>query len=239
MTFKNTLCGTALLCLVSLSGTLHAAAVDAGRTLFASNCASCHSASGTLSGASAAAIRGAIQGNRGGMARLATLSDAELQDIAAYLAPAATTVATTSTTTSSGADATTSTATTTGGSTTGSASTDADGDRIFDWAESAYPKFFTGHATSQLLAGYYLRHYQSTGLYLAMRDGQLYFFDSGRPGEGLLRLGSVADWLAQIGTGSAAKTGQDTRESGDREHDDNERDERDEVDEHGSRHERD
>lgn len=236
MTFKNTLCGTALLCLLSLSGTLHAAAADTGKALFGSNCAACHSASGALSGTSAPAIRSAIQGNRGGMGRLATLSDAELQDIAAYLAPAATTVATTSTATSTGTDTTSTTATTTGGSATGGTSSDADSDRIFDWAESAYPKFFAGHAASQLFAGYYLRHYQSTGLYLAVRDGQLYFFNSDRPGEGLLRLGSVADWLKQIGTGSATKSGEDAHESGDREHDDDERDERDE---HGTREERD
>ena len=63
-----------------------------GKALYASNgCGNCHntppSASNVLAGAnSPSTIRNAITGNLGGMGRFSTLTDAQLADIAAYLA---------------------------------------------------------------------------------------------------------------------------------------------------------
>jgi mono/diheme cytochrome c family protein len=62
-----------------------------GKTLYASNCGSCHGAipsrMNVLAGANnAAVIQSAINGNLGGMATFSRLTSQELADIAAYLA---------------------------------------------------------------------------------------------------------------------------------------------------------
>jgi hypothetical protein len=50
----------------------------------------------------------------------------------------------------------------------------ADVDRVFDWAQSAYPAYFPGTATTGSELGYLYRHYDATGNYLGMRDGHVY-----------------------------------------------------------------
>ena len=169
--------------LIGLSSAASAANADSGKSAYATNCASCHSNPQSYQGASAPTIQSAIQKNRGGMGRLAALSSAELQDIAAYLAnpSAATTVAVTTpplTPPSQPAGTT-------------------DSDRIFDWGESMYPQLFGSHSTSQNVGGYYLRQYPGTNVGLATLNGRLYFY-AGRPEEGMLDLGAVSDWLNQI-----------------------------------------
>jgi mono/diheme cytochrome c family protein len=67
-------------------------AID-GAALYASNCASCHGAitairSMPASNRNAADFRRAINANRGGMGFLSTLTDAQLQAIAAAIAAA-------------------------------------------------------------------------------------------------------------------------------------------------------
>ena len=57
-----------------------------GKSTYAANCASCHGTPTASRGWNAQLIRNAIQGNRGGMSGLSFLSDAQLQDIASYLA---------------------------------------------------------------------------------------------------------------------------------------------------------
>ncbi|MHB9118990.1 MAG: c-type cytochrome [Burkholderiales bacterium] len=79
-----------------------AAGTSQGATLYAANCASCHGAAGSaLAGIGAATVRAAIAANRGGMGRLAQLTDADLSAITAYLggASAASTSAAASTAT--------------------------------------------------------------------------------------------------------------------------------------------
>jgi len=183
LSFAAILLGAGLF--VGASSIASAANADSGKSAYANNCASCHSNPQSYQGVSALFIQKAIQSNRGGMGRLTALTAAELQDIATYLAdPAATTVAVTAP------------PVTTPSPSTGA--TDSDSDRIFDWAESAYPQQFGSHSASWNAQGYYLRHYPGTDVYLATRNGRLYFYNAGRPEEGTLELGSVSDWLNRL-----------------------------------------
>ncbi len=70
-------------CAVGLPAS-QAASLDAGKASYNGNCASCHGP--LIAPYSAAQIRDAIRRNKGGMIILSSLSDAELQNIAAYLA---------------------------------------------------------------------------------------------------------------------------------------------------------
>lgn len=202
-----------------------AANADSGRTAYANSCASCHGVPSSPWGVSAQSLQSAIQGNRGGMGRLSTLSATDLQDIAAYLAdPSATTVATnngTPTTTPSIPAPPTSTP------------TNSDSDRIFDWAESTNPQLFNSHSISENLEGYYLRYYPGTGVYLASQNGQLYYYNTRRPQEGVLPLGALSGWLNRLtqptpATNTPARPGDDDngREGGENHNgrDDNDRD---------------
>jgi hypothetical protein len=179
-------------------GMAQAASIDTGRGLYGTYCASCHGALGTPWNASAATIQRAIQGNRGGMGRLSGLSVTNLQDIAAYMAnPHGSDATTTGTTTGTTGTAT---GTTTGGGTTAAATNvaNADLDRLFDGLETHYPRIFGSHAVSTDLSGYYVRHYPDTHVYLAARNGLLYFYDASRPRQGVQELGSTATWLRWI-----------------------------------------
>lgn len=69
----------------SIAGTTTTPAAN-GKLLFNNNCASCHrSPSNIREAANATAIRSAINNNKGGMRSLSFLSDAQLNDIAAYV----------------------------------------------------------------------------------------------------------------------------------------------------------
>lgn len=218
-----------LACLLGLSGAAQAAGADVGRTAYTNNCAGCHGTLTSSWGVGAQAIQSAIQRNKGGMGRLASLSAADLQDIAAYMAdPAASSTATTGTTTGSSTSAATGTATsTTGTGATGSTSagdagavaSNADVDRLYDWAERTYPQFFNSHGISQDSNGYYTRYYPGTNVYLASRDGQLYFIDGNRY-EGMLGLGRIVDWLKQAGLASGTTPPASTSDAGKRDGDD-------------------
>lgn len=219
-----------LACLLGLSGAAQAASAAAGRTAYTNNCASCHGTLTSSWGVSAQGIQGAIQGNKGGMGRLSTLSATELQDIAAYMAnPAASSTTTAGAATGSSTSATTGTATgTTGTSTAGTTSagdtsavaSNADADRLYDWAERTYPQFFSSHGiSSQDSNGYYTRYYPGTNVFLTSRDGQLYFIDGNRY-EGMLGLGRVSDWLKQAGLASGATPPASTSDAGKRDGDD-------------------
>lgn len=207
----------ALLCALGLSAGAQAANPDAGRSVYTNNCASCHATPWTTS---AAAIQSAIQGNRGGMGRLSSLSAAELQDIAAYMNNPAGAATTTTTAT---APASSNPAVTTTPSAASTAPTSADIDQLYDWAEATYPQLFTHHGFSQDINGYYSRYYLGANVYLLTRDGLLYFMDGNRT-EGMLGLGKIADWLKRIPakTASAATPSRESGEVGETHRDDHE-----------------
>lgn len=188
---------TILLGALPLLGATSASAANAdsgsGRTAYANSCASCHGVPSSPWGVSVQSLQSAIQGNRGGMGRLSSLSAVELQDIAAYLAnPSATAVATNNSTPTTLAAIPTATPSAT------PTPTNNDSDRLFDWAESTNPQLFNSHSVSENLDGYYLRYYPGTGVYLASQNGQLYFYNSRRPKEGVLPLGPLSGWLNQL-----------------------------------------
>lgn len=67
-------------------------------------------------------------------------------------------------------------------------------DRLFAFAERYYPQFFTGHAISFALGGYYVRHYPLGGHYIGTGGGRLYVLGPAVNNE-ITDLGAVATWL--------------------------------------------
>lgn len=64
-----------------------------------------------------------------------------------------------------------------------------DVDRLFNWAESAYPQLFTPHVLSSWISGYYARCYQ-TGLCIGEGSGRAYFYNGN-----VLDVGGVEEML--------------------------------------------
>ena len=50
----------------------------------------------------------------------------------------------------------------------------ADVDRVFDWAQNAYPQFFPTAETTGSALGYLYRYYPATGTYLGVKDGRVW-----------------------------------------------------------------
>jgi hypothetical protein len=172
------------------SGPTLAADASNGQTLYTANCASCHG--GGNGNWSLSNIQSAIQGNRGGMSRLSTLSSSDLQDIVAYLSSAST-----------GSTATT-TATNTTTTTTPPASVSAPApDTLFAALETAFPNSFGSHDATTVIAGYSIRYYPTSGLYLGVLANQLYLYDSNRSSLGVIALGSTVAWASELASSSA------------------------------------
>jgi DNA-binding beta-propeller fold protein YncE len=76
-----------------------------------------------------------------------------------------------------------------------------DADRVFAWAEqhASYGSLFTQPwQPSQTASGYYYRHYPSSGSYLGVAGGKLYYLGPASS-NALLDLGALSDWLRQAG----------------------------------------
>lgn len=76
-------------------------------------------------------------------------------------------------------------------------------ERVFDWAEYAYPELFSSPATTSVLQGYLVRHYPGTGLYLGIKSGSIYglgpaFASFENTGNGIRRVGAVTAFLPAI-----------------------------------------
>ena len=80
---KITALVTVAICAFGIASS-QAASIDAGKTSYNQNCASCHGP--LMSAFSAAQIRSAINGNQGGMRTLSWMTDADLQNVATFLA---------------------------------------------------------------------------------------------------------------------------------------------------------
>ena len=71
----------------------------------------------------------------------------------------------------------------------------SDWDRVFNWAEVAFPQYFSpAGATTQPISGYQARYYTNTNTYLASQNGDIYVY--GAVFGGLLRVGTVANYLS-------------------------------------------
>lgn len=68
-----------------------------------------------------------------------------------------------------------------------------DWDRIFNWAQAAYPQYFAPAAATQLVSGYQARYYSTTQTYLGALNGNVYVY--GTIFGGLLFVGTTADLL--------------------------------------------
>jgi len=70
-------------------------------------------------------------------------------------------------------------------------------DAFFDWAEQEFPEYFPGHSDSMNVIGYHARYYPGTDVYLGTKDGRVYVY--GAPFGGMQDVGSLADWLSNLG----------------------------------------
>jgi len=70
----------------------------------------------------------------------------------------------------------------------------ADHDRIFNWAEAAYPAYFHPPAATQAISGYQARYYSGTGIYVGSQGGRIYVY--GTIFGGLVDVGATADLLS-------------------------------------------
>ena len=75
----------------------------------------------------------------------------------------------------------------------------SDSERLFDRVETLYPALLSPRAQSQSLSGYSLRYYAQSNIYIATKDGRVYFYEANRPANGIVDLGLLIDWLNQVG----------------------------------------
>ncbi len=72
-----------------------------------------------------------------------------------------------------------------------------DSNRLFSWAETNYPQFFSPAGAKNVdYQGYLVRYYEDTNIYLATRDGGVYY---SRPdkGGGIIYLGSIFLFISE------------------------------------------
>ena len=71
-----------------------------------------------------------------------------------------------------------------------------DTDRLLDWGEDTFPQLLSpARQLTQQLAGYTFRFYSTTGVYVATKDGNVWFFDGRTPGAAILNLGPMRSFL--------------------------------------------
>ena len=77
-----------------------------------------------------------------------------------------------------------------------------DTDRFLDWAEDILPQLLIPRRPTTLqIAGYSYRFYSSTGLYVATKDGSVWYLNSRAPGAALQPLGTLRSFLDQMPNG--------------------------------------
>jgi hypothetical protein len=77
-----------------------------------------------------------------------------------------------------------------------------DTDRLLDWGEDSFPQLLSPpRQPTQQLAGYSYRFYAATGIYVATKDGSVWFLDSKAPGAAIQNLGTLRSYLDLIPNG--------------------------------------
>ncbi|NRF65572.1 hypothetical protein HLB44_01110 [Aquincola sp. S2] len=66
--------------------------------------------------------------------------------------------------------------------------------QLMDFAEVRFPEFFPGHPATGSALGYLYRHYESTGIYLGVREGQVYVLGGIFGGE-VLAVGALTQFI--------------------------------------------
>ena len=72
----------------------------------------------------------------------------------------------------------------------------SDTERLFRWAEVKFASYFPPGPSTEVIAGYTLRHYTSTAIYLGVKDGTVVVY--GAIFGGLLSVGLLSELLLQV-----------------------------------------
>jgi hypothetical protein len=71
-----------------------------------------------------------------------------------------------------------------------------DTDRLLDWGEDTFPQLLAPtRQLTQQFAGYTYRFYPATGVYVATKDGNVWFLDGRTQGAAILNLGTMRSFL--------------------------------------------
>ncbi len=79
-----------------------------------------------------------------------------------------------------------------------SAATTNEIETVLNWAESNFPELFPNHRTTQMVAPWAFRFYPSTGIYVGIRDDDVFVLGGPWGLDSPTRVGSVPAFLAQI-----------------------------------------
>jgi len=78
----------------------------------------------------------------------------------------------------------------------------SDTDRLLDWGEDTYPQLLSpARQPTQEISGYRYRYYPTTGVYVATKEGSVWFLDSRTPGAAIQNIGSLRSYLDQMPNG--------------------------------------
>ena len=67
-------------------------------------------------------------------------------------------------------------------------------DQVFEWGQRSYPTLLSGAPQAGVFDGYRFRHYPSTGVYVGVKEGRLYFYQPTASPD-VQPLGALADFL--------------------------------------------
>lgn len=70
-------------------------------------------------------------------------------------------------------------------------------EQLLDFAEAVYPEYFPGHPVSGLWEGYRYRFHAATGIYLGVRDAQVYVL-GGVFGQEVLHVGALEQFITPV-----------------------------------------
>lgn len=71
-----------------------------------------------------------------------------------------------------------------------------DTDRLLNWGEDTFPELLSpARQLTQQISGYTYRFYPNTGVYVATKDGSVWYLDGRTPGAAILHLGTLRSFL--------------------------------------------
>lgn len=77
-----------------------------------------------------------------------------------------------------------------------------DTDRLLDWAEDTFPQLLSPRRqTTGQVQGFNYRFYSDTGIYLATKEGSVWYYDSRSPDAAVRNLGPLRSFLDQMPNG--------------------------------------
>ena len=74
-----------------------------------------------------------------------------------------------------------------------------DTDRLLNWGEDTFPELLSpARQPTQQISGYTYRFYPNTGVYVATKDGSVWYLDGRTPGAAILHLGTLRSFLDRM-----------------------------------------